>query len=121
MGKVLVVDDEPNLRLLYEMELMRAGFDVASAGSADECLDHLDETDPDLVVLDVLMPGRDGIETLQLLRARKRSLQVILNTACSRPRHNYLAWAADEYLVKSSDLSELVETVKRLVDSAPGN
>lgn len=114
MSKVMIVEDEPNLRLLYEMELRRAGFDVASTGTAEECLASLDETHPDLVVLDVMLPGRDGIETLQLLRTRERTLRIVLNTACSWPRDNYLSWAADEFLVKSSDPSELVETVQRL-------
>jgi DNA-binding response OmpR family regulator len=115
MQKVLIVEDEPNVRRLYEMELRREGFDVECVASGEQCLACLDQTDPDLVVLDVMMPGMDGIDTLQQLRTRKRSLRVVLNTACSACTHNYLTWAADECLIKSSDTTELIETVKRLV------
>jgi DNA-binding response OmpR family regulator len=114
MSTVLIVEDEPNLRLLYELELRREGFEVATAASAEEGLSRVDETHPDLVVLDVLLPGRDGIETLQLLRTHQRSLHILLNTACGWSRENYLSWAADEILIKSSDTTELIEAVKRL-------
>ena len=114
MPTVLIVEDEPNVRRLYEMELEREGFHVESVASGEQCLACLEQTNPDLVVLDVMMPGMDGIETLQQLRTRKRSVRVVLNTACTACSSNYLSWAADEFLIKSSDTSELIKTVKRL-------
>jgi DNA-binding response OmpR family regulator len=114
MAKVLIVEDEPHLRLLYELDLRRAGFEVACAASSEGCLSCLGRTHPDVVVLDIMMPGKDGIETLSQLRIRDKALPVILYTAYGSYRDNYLTWAADECLIKSADTSELIETVRRL-------
>jgi DNA-binding response OmpR family regulator len=71
---------------------------------------------PDLVVLDIRMAGMDGIEALQRILERNNSIPVVLNTAFSSYRDNYLTWAADAYVTKSSDVTELLSTVKNLLD-----
>ena len=116
MAKVLIVDDEPHLRLLYETELRRAGFDTMTASNAAQGLEFVDTMRPDLVVLDIRMAGMDGIEALQRILARDNSIPVVLNTAFSSYRDNYLTWAADAYVTKSSDVTELVSTVKNLLE-----
>jgi DNA-binding response OmpR family regulator len=116
MAKVLIVDDEPHLRLLYETELRRAGFDTMTASNAAQGLEFVDTMQPDLVILDIRMAGMDGIEALQRILERNNSIPVVLNTAFSSYRDNYLTWAADAYVTKSSDVTELVSTVKHLLE-----
>lgn len=116
MAKVLIVDDEPHLRLLYETELRRAGYETMTASNAAQGLEFVDTMRPDLVVLDIRMAGMDGIEALQRILERNNSIPVVLNTAFSSYRDNYLTWAADAYVTKSSDVTELLETVKNILD-----
>ncbi len=115
MKRILIVDDEPHLRLLYETEMRRAGYETMTADSALQGLEYVETMKPDLVVLDIRMAGMDGIEALQRILERDNNLPVILNTAFSSYRDNYLTWAADAYVTKSSDVTELLETVERIL------
>ena len=117
MNRVLIVDDEPHLRLLYETELRRAGFETMTADSALQGLEYVETMKPDLVVLDIRMAGMDGIEALQRIIERDNTLPVVLNTAFSSYQDNYMTWAADAYVTKSSDVTELVETVKKILNA----
>jgi len=115
MRSVLIVDDEPALRLLYEAELRRAGFYTMLAADARQCLEYVATMDPDLVILDIRLPGMDGVEVLQRIRESNPQIPIILNTAYTGYQNNYLTWVADAHLIKSSDLTELLETVERLL------
>ena len=119
MKKILIVEDEAHLRLLYEIELNHAGFRTMTAASASECLEYIETMPIDLVVLDIRMPGMDGIEVLQKIIARRRNLPVVIHTAFGSYRDNYLTWGAAAYLIKSADMKELVATLRRLLK--PGN
>jgi DNA-binding response OmpR family regulator len=114
MTSVLIVDDEPHLRLLYEVEFREAGFETMTAANAEQGLGYVTNMDPDLVVLDIRMPGMDGIELMQRILDQKKDLPIILNTAYTSYRENFLTWAADAYVVKSSDTSVLIQTAKEL-------
>ena len=116
MSRVLIVDDEPHLRLLYETELRRAGFDTLSAGDAVQGLEIVQTMKPDLVVMDIRMAGMDGIEAMQQILDRDSHIPVVLNTAYTSYKDNYLTWAADAYVVKSADVTELVTTVQEVMD-----
>jgi DNA-binding response OmpR family regulator len=115
MSKILIVDDEPHLRLLYETELRRAGYETMTASNAQQGLEFVETMKPDLVILDIRMAGMDGIEALQHILERDNSIPVVLNTAFSSYRDNYLTWAADAYVTKSADVSELLKTVDGLL------
>jgi len=115
VARILIVDDEPHLRLLYETELRRAGYETMTAGNAEQGLEYVETMKPDLVILDIRMAGMDGIEALQRILDRDNSIPVILNTAYSSYRENYLTWSADAYLTKSADVSELLDKVKELL------
>ena len=117
MSKVLIVDDEPHLRLLYETELRRAGYETVTASNAAQGLEFVETMKPDLVILDIRMAGMDGIEALQRIIERDNSIPVILNTAFSSYKDNYLTWAADAYVTKSSDVTELVNTVHEVLEA----
>ena len=112
MAKILVVDDDKNLRLLYEQEFLEEGHAIALAGSGPEALEYLKTTRPDLIILDISMPGMDGIEALGKILAKDRTMPVILNTAYSTYKDNFMTWSADAYVVKSGDLTELKAKVK---------
>jgi DNA-binding response OmpR family regulator len=115
--RILVVDDEPSIGRLYREELEDEGYEVKVASSGKEALDVLDGFDPDVVTLDVKMPGMDGIETLRALKERRRTLPVILCTAYDEYKEDFGSWACDAYIVKSSDLDELKAAVRRALRS----
>ena len=117
MAKLLVVDDDKNLRLLYEQELADEGHQVFLVGSGPEALEYLKGNRPDLIVLDISMPGMDGIEALGKILAKDKSMPVILNTAYSTYKDNFMTWSADAYVVKSGDLTELKGKIKEVLKS----
>jgi len=112
---ILVVDDESNIRLLYEKELRDEGYNVVLASDAREALAILNQLRPDLVVLDIKMPGMDGIEALHHILSKDNSIPVILNSAYSSYRDSFMSWSADAYVIKSSDLTELKSKIKALL------
>ncbi len=115
MAKILVVDDDRSQRLLYLRELSTTGYSVQAAESAQQAL-HLFSTDPpDLVVLDIRMPGLDGLDLMGRILAKDRRIPIILHSAYSCYLDNYLSWAADAYVTKSSDLTHLKNTVEKLL------
>jgi len=116
MTKLLVVDDEKNIRKLYESELTRAGYEVATAESAEEALEIMEGDPPDLVVLDIRLEGMDGIDCLRTIMEKRRDLPVILNSAYSTYKQDFASWMADAYVVKSSDLTELKDTIKEVLE-----
>lgn len=117
MARLLVVDDDKNLRLLYEQELAEDGHEVALVGSGPEAIDYLSKTRPDLIILDVSMPGMDGIEALGKILSKDKTMPVILNTAYSTYKDNFMTWSADAYVVKSGDLAELKAKIKEVLKS----
>lgn len=115
MKRVLVIDDEENIRLLYKEELADEGYEVSVAASAQEALAKIEAERPDLITLDIRMPGVDGIEFLRLLRERDRDLPVIIVTAYGEYKQDFSVWASDAYVVKSADLDELKAMVRKIL------
>lgn len=115
MKKILVVDDEENIRELYRDELAEEGYKVELAADGHEALEKIETFRPDLVTLDVKMPGIDGIEVLRRIREKHRALPVMLLTAFGEFRQDFNTWASEAYIVKSHDTAELKETVRRLL------
>ena len=112
MKTILIADDDKNLALLYEEELTEDGYAVEVVYDAKSAIERVEQSPPDLLVLDIRMPGMDGIEALSHILGKNNKLPVILNTAYSNYKDNFMTWAADAYVVKSSDLTELKETIK---------
>ena len=113
--KILVVEDEETLRLLYEEELREEGYEVLTACNGKEALVQLEVGKPDLVILDIIMPVMDGMEALSRIIGKNRKIPIILNTSYPEYRHDLMSWAADAYLTKSADLKELKEKVWELL------
>ena len=115
-SRLLVADDEKNLRTLYQLDLESEGYDVELAANGDEVLAKLEQSDFDLIVLDIQMPGMSGIDLLQKIMARDKHQPVILNTAYPSHRDNFMTWPADAYIVKSSDTTELKQAIRKVLD-----
>ncbi len=113
--RLLVVDDEESIRLLYEQEFTDEGYDVLLASSGEEALKVLGKEPVDLVILDIRMKEMSGLEALQRIVKEKKNLPVILCSAYSSYQDDFSSWLADAYVIKSSDLTELKEEVKRLL------
>lgn len=116
--KILVVDDEENIRLLYKLDLEDEGYEVEVAGSGEEALEKLKTFDADLITLDIKMPGMGGIETLHEIKTRfaHRKIRVILCTAFEEYKQDFSTWASEAYITKSHDLTELKDTIKSLLN-----
>jgi len=115
MNKILVVDDEENIRLLYQDEFTEMGYHVLVATNGEEALELITREKPDLVTLDIKMGDQDGIETLRRIKEMNKGIQVILCTAYNVYKSDFGAWCSDAYIVKSSDLKELKEKIRELL------
>ena len=115
MAHLLVVDDDRSLSLLYEQEFVDEGHVVTVVNDGNSALKFLEKNKPDLVILDIAMPGIDGIEAMWRILGKYRTIPIILNTAYSQYQDNYMTWPANAYVVKSGDLSELKAKVNELL------
>ena len=116
MHKLLFADDEKNLRILYQTEFTSDGYDVDVAEDANQVLEKVENNNYDLIVLDIMMPGMNGIEVMEKILSKNKKQLVILNTAYSVYKDNFMTWAADAYIIKSADLTELKNKVKELLE-----
>jgi CheY-like chemotaxis protein len=121
MSKILVVDDEENIRLLYRDEFADLGHDVLLAANGEEALEIVRRERPDLVTLDVRMPGQDGLEVLRRIKEERKDLPVVLVTAYNAFKQDFTTWACDAFVVKSANLDELKATVGRLLAGGPAS
>ena len=115
MTKLLVVDDERNIRLLYKEEFQDEGYDVTGAASAEEAMEKIRQTKPDIITLDIKMAGTDGIEFMRKLKEEEGDIPVVLCTAYGGYKQDFRVWASDAYVVKSADLTELKSVVKKIL------
>lgn len=117
MPKILVVDDEEHIRLLYSEELKEAGYEVITADSGYKLLERIDEEKPDLVILDIKMVDYNGLDLLQDIRNQYYDLPVILSTAYDTFKEDMKSIAADFYVVKSFDLTELKKKIAMALET----
>jgi DNA-binding response OmpR family regulator len=114
--KILIVEDEESLRLFYEEELKAEGYEIITARNGKEAIQLFEERKPDLIVLDIVMPIMDGMEALGRIVGKKRKIPIIINTSYPGYRQDFMSWAADAYVTKSSDLGELKDRIRELLD-----
>ena len=117
---ILVADDEPSIVLSLQVLLQKAGFAVRIARNGEEALQSVAESTPDLILLDAMMPRRDGFDVCQSLRANPayQSLPIIMLTAKSRDveRQKGMALGATDYITKPFSTRDLVVTVRKYLD-----
>ncbi len=115
MTTILLVEDNKNQRLLYDQELSREGYEIEIADNGKDALGKVQELAIDIIILDINLPKMDGIEAMGRILSTNKKIPIIINTAYSNYKDNFMSWAADAYLVKSSDLSGLKNTIKELL------
>ena len=114
---ILVADDEPSILLSLQFLLQKAGFEVRLAHNGEEVLQAVEQSTPDLLLLDAMMPQRDGYDVCQTIRADPRwtALPIIMLTAKSRDveRQKGMALGATDYVTKPFSTRDLVATVRK--------
>ena len=114
-NKILIVEDEKNLQQLYKTELERLGYAVIVVSDGQDALKTLKSEPVDLVLLDLALPDGIGLTHLQHLVDIKRDVKIVINTAYPSYKLDFHSWAADAFLTKSSDLTELKNTINCLL------
>jgi DNA-binding response OmpR family regulator len=117
--KILVVDDEKHIRMLYREELEADDYVVATSDGEEDILDVIARENPTIVILDIkLGVNRSGLDLLQEIRTKDQQIPVILSTAYDSFQHDLKSIAADYYVVKSVDLTELKDKVRMALNKA---
>ncbi len=112
---ILVVDDEEHIRLLYKEEFEEEGYNVVLACNGEDALAKLGESTPDLITLDIKMPGMDGITLARKIKDMKSDVPIIFISAYEDYKHDFGTWASDAYFVKSANLSELKTLISTIL------
>jgi DNA-binding response OmpR family regulator len=114
---ILVADDEPSILLSLQFLLQKAGYEVRLAHNGEEVIQAVEQSTPDLLLLDAMMPQRDGYDVCQTIRADPRwtGLPIIMLTAKSRDveRQKGMALGATDYVTKPFSTRDLVATVRK--------
>ena len=115
-GKIVLVDDEAmvtkTLATLLKLEGLK---NTVSFNSPYEALEYLENNECDLVISDFIMPKMDGLDFLAKVREKHRELPIIICTAYNNYRHEFSVWNADGYILKSGNLTEIKDKIKRLI------
>jgi DNA-binding response OmpR family regulator len=119
MNTILVVEDDRSLSRLYELELQAEGYRVITARNGDEAARRVAAEVPDLIVMDIRMPGKDGLDIMSNILKEYGRIPIILNTAYSSYQDDFLAWAAEAYVLKSADLNPLKLKIREILDQPP--
>ena len=115
--KILIVDDEPDFVEVVKMRLSSEGYDIITAGDGKECLEKVKSDKPDAVLLDIMMPNFNGLETLEVIRKDDKKLPVFIVTAF--PNEERMGKARElgisGFIVKGSDLTKEIDTIKEVL------
>ena len=118
-GKILVVDDEVNITQILEFSIGAEGFEVISAQNGEEAIEKARREQPDLIILDIMMPKIDGYEACRILKANPltKNIPVVLLTAKGRDIDKRLGMevGATDYIVKPFSPNRLVERIHQLL------
>jgi len=119
--RILVIDDDPKIRSVVRRGLVYEGFRVVDAGTGEEGLEKARDQMPDLVVLDVMLPGIDGLEVCRRLRGAGDEVSILMLTARDevKDRVEGLETGADDYLVKPFSFEELLARIRALLRRRP--
>lgn len=122
MKRILVVDDEPSIITLLSFNLEKAGYDVASCQDGREALQWIETDPPDLVLLDLMLPGLDGMEVLKRMRAKNIRIPVLMITARDEELDKVLGLelGADDYITKPFRIREVLARIKAVIRRTDG-
>ena len=110
MTTILLVEDNKYHRLLFEQELRLEGYEIITAANGKDAIKKVQEQRPDIIIMD-LIPAD---EAMGMILSKHKSIPIIIHTAYSNYKDNFMSWAADAYIVKSSDSTELKNKIKGL-------
>ena len=120
---VLIVDDEPNIVVPIEFLMEQNGYSVLVAGSGEEALEVISKHNPDLVLLDIMLPGIDGYEVCEIIRLdpKWQKIKIIFLPAKGRDVDvaKGMVLGADAYVIKPFSNADIIENVKKLLDDSP--
>jgi len=119
MKTILIVEDDQNLSRLYQAELASEGYRVLAADHGSAALEIARQEKPDLVVLDIRIPGMNGLEIMARLLKDHGRIPIILNTAYSCYQEEFMAWGADSYIIKSSNIDPLKDRIREILSARP--
>jgi two-component system response regulator (stage 0 sporulation protein F) len=119
MSQILLIEDQPHQRMLYEQELSDEGYDVITASNGCDGLALFEKHRPQLVVTDILLPGMNGIELMEKILEVDRNIPIIVHSAYSSPSHDFVTWFARAYVMKAGDLTELKSQVRNALSGTP--
>ena len=124
MAKILIVDDELQATTLLEMLLTSRGYETVAVNESSQAINVARETDPDLIILDLMMPEPDGFKVCRMLRADSRFMltPILIITALDNTDSRIVAFGAgaDDYLIKPYNVDELVTIIKALLHEGIG-
>jgi DNA-binding response OmpR family regulator len=119
---ILIVEDEPVTRHLLEKTIGKKGYHTLSTDNGDQALTLIREHHPDLVMLDLMLPGAHGFSVCRQIKedAQLKTIKVLILSAKAYPTDREIAFSvgADEYLVKSANVDQIVERVEALIGSS---
>jgi len=116
MARILFADSEPHIRQLCQEELQDEGYEVRVTGRAAEVVRLVESFQPDMVIMEVLLPDMSGLEAGRLIKGTNRKTRVVLYSFV-KPPQDLSSWGADDFVVKSADLDRLKAVVRRLLPS----
>jgi len=116
MNRILVVDDDEAIQMLYADELAEEGYEVITNNGDSRLMTLIKQKKPDLIVMDIRLSKQNGLDLLQDIRNTYYNLPVILCTAYAAFKYDLKSVAADYYVVKSSNLSELKLKIKMAIE-----
>ena len=115
MASLLALDDEPNIRLLYEEEFKDEGYDIKTAATIGEAKEIYQLFKPDLLIVDIRLQDESGISFLEQIREKNKEVLIVVSSAYEDYKQDFHVWASDAYVVKQPDLTELKTTIRDLL------
>jgi len=116
-GKIVIVEDDATIARLVELELMHVGYEVVKYADGESALLEIAEVEPDLILLDVMLPGADGLTVARTIRERGLTMPILMLTARTETQDVVLGFdaGADDYLRKPFEVPELLSRVRALL------
>ena len=114
MARILFADSEPHIRQLCQEELQDEGYEVQVAGRAAEVVRLVESFQPDMVILEVMLPDMSGLEAGRMIKGTNRQTRIVLYSHLNPPQ-DLSSWGADDFVLKSADLERLKAVVRRLL------
>lgn len=116
-AKIAIIEDDATIARLVELELMHVGYDVVKYGDGESALAEIESVNPDVVLLDVMLPGADGIQVARTMRDRGLKMPILMLTARSETQDVVVGFdaGADDYLRKPFEVPELISRVRALL------